>query len=215
MYPAYKSDVKKHLSLQIKKHILPVQPIPESDESGYGRDESRSETGNQVHSGSNWDRRLSSARAPITSTPIGPSIATRNAVGMKQHAIFLRAQCQLPSGLGLIQKQFCELWLSVEDTTAFALETKVRNTGWHFMWLMEAYFCRGIGRTAESARRRAITLALSKVKKRFNAAELGLVTFTKYPGFQVARIILHARLIQEHASLDRGEAVALREIPAH
>jgi hypothetical protein len=134
---------------------------------------------------------------------------------MKQHAIFLRTQCLLPSGLGLIQKQFCELWMSVEDTTAAALDTKVRNAGWHFMWLMEAYSCRGIGRTAESARRRAITLALSKVKKRFNAAELGLVTFTKYPGFQVARIILHTRQIQQHASLGLGEAIALREITAH
>jgi hypothetical protein len=83
------------------------------------------------------------------------------------------------------------------------------------MWLMEAYSCLGIGRTAESARRRAITLALSKVKKRFNAAELGLVKFTKYPGFQVARIILHTRQIQLHASLGLGEEIALREIPAH
>lgn len=105
--------------------------------------------------------------------------------------------------------------MSVEDTTAFALDTKVRNAGWHFMWLMEAYSCRGVGRTAESARRRAITLALSKVKQSFNAAELGLVKFTEYPGFQVARIILHTRQIQQHASLDLGEAIALRETPAY
>src|SRR5690242_18291594 len=107
MSPAQKSDVKKHLSRQIRTDILPVQPVPQSDETGYGRDESRSETVSQIHSGSNWDRRLSSARAPITSTP--------NAVsGMKQHAIFLRTQCLLPSGLGLIQTPFCELWMSVE-----------------------------------------------------------------------------------------------------
>ena len=134
---------------------------------------------------------------------------------MKRHAIFLRKDCLLPSGLGLIQKQFCESWMSVEDTTVAALETKVRSTGWHFMWLMEAYSCLGVGRTAESARGRAITLALSKVKQSFNAAELGLVKFTKYPGFQVARIILHTRQIQQHVSLGFGEEVVLREIPAH
>jgi hypothetical protein len=134
---------------------------------------------------------------------------------MKQYAIFLRTRCLLPSGLGLIQKQFCELWMSVEDTTASALDTKVRNAGWHFMWLMEAYSCLGIGRTAESARRRAIILALSKVKQRFNAAELGLVKFTKYPGFQVARIILHTRQIQQQASLSVIEEISpLRKIPA-
>lgn len=134
---------------------------------------------------------------------------------MKRHAIFLRKECLLPRGLGLIQKQFCESWMSVDDTTAAALDTKVRSTGWHFMWLMEAYSCLGVGRTAESARARAITLALSKVKQSFNAAELGLVKFTKYPGFQVARIILHTRQIQQHASLGFGEGVVLREIPAH
>ena len=83
---------------------------------------------------------------------------------MKQHAIFLRTQCLLPSGLGLIQKRFCDLWMSVEDTSASALDTKVRNRGWHFMWVMEAYSCLAFGRTAESARRRAITLALTDRK---------------------------------------------------
>lgn len=80
------------------------------------------------------------------------------------------------------------------------------------MWVMEAYSCLAFGRTAESARRRAITLALTKVKMGFNAAELGLVKFTKYPGFQVATITLHTRQIQQSASLGLGEAIALREI---
>ena len=133
---------------------------------------------------------------------------------MKPHTIFLRSECLLPNGLGLIQEQFSESWMSVEDTTA-ALDTKVRSIGWHFMWLMEAYSCIGVGRTAESAHRRAITVALSKVKQRFNAAELGPVKFTKYPGFQIAKIILHPRQIQQHASLGFGEEVVLRDIPAH
>src|SRR4051794_25699442 len=86
---------------------------------------------------------------------------------MKGHAIFLRKECLLPSGLGLIQKQFCESWMSVEDTTAAALDTKVRRTGWHFMWFMEAYSCLGFGRTAESARGRAITLAFVESEAEF------------------------------------------------
>jgi hypothetical protein len=52
------------------------------------------------------------------------------------------------------------------------------------------------------------------VKQSFNAAELGLVKFRKYPGFKVARIILHTRQIQEHAVLGFGEELALRKIPA-
>lgn len=105
--------------------------------------------------------------------------------------------------------------MSVEDTTADALNTKMRSTGWRFMWLMEAYSCLGVGRTAESARGRAITLALSKVQQSFNAAELGLVKFTKYPGFQVARITLHTRQIQQHGPLGFGGEAGLQEIPAY
>jgi len=133
----------------------------------------------------------------------------------KQHAIFLRKDCLLPNGLSLIQRQFCESWMSVEDTTIAELETNLRYAGWHFMWLMEAYSCIGIGRTVESARRRAIALAQTKVKKSFNAAELGLVKFTKHPGFQVARIILHTRQLQQHVSFDRIEETTLQKILAH
>ena len=39
------------------------------------------------------------------------------------------------------------------------------------------------------------------MKVRFNAAELGSVSVSKYPGFQVATVTLHARQIQKQASL--------------
>lgn len=69
MSPYRKSDVKKHLSRHIRKHILPVQPVFQPDEVGYGRGEFNGETVSQIRSDSNWDRKLSSARPSITSTP--------------------------------------------------------------------------------------------------------------------------------------------------
>lgn len=100
--------------------------------------------------------------------------------------------------------------MSVEDTTAFSLDLKVRSENWHFMWLTEAHSCLGIGRTAESAYRNAVAGALKKIQQRFNAAELSLVKITKYPGFQVVRVVLHARQIQQHASLGLVGEMALR-----
>jgi hypothetical protein len=120
---------------------------------------------------------------------------------MKQHAIFLRTGCLLPLGLGLIQEQFCEKWMSVENTTVAALDVKVRNAGWHFMWLTDADSCLGIGRTAESARNSAMSLALKKVRHCFNAAELISIKTTKYPWFQFARATIQSRQIQQHTSL--------------
>ena len=125
--------------------------------------------------------------------------------------MFLRTGCSLPRELALIQVPFCERWMSVEGTTAAALDTKVRNADWHFMWLTGAHSCLGIGRTAESACNKAIALALDKVLQRFNAAELSLIKIRKYPLFHVARVILHTRQIQQHASLGLVDEMTLRE----
>jgi hypothetical protein len=128
--------------------------------------------------------------------------------------MFLRTGCILPDGMGLIQKRFGENWLSVENATAVILDAKIRNAGWHFMFLHAAHSRLGIGRTAESATTNAMTLALKQTAGRFNAAELGLVKVTSFPGFYVARATLHTRQIQQHASLGLVDEMVLRQIPA-
>jgi len=90
--------------------------------------------------------------------------------------------------------------MSVEDTTTSALDVKIRNAGWHFMWLQDVYSHFATGRTAEPAISKAIKLALHQVKGRFNAAELYSINVRKYPGFQVAKVTLYARQIQQKAS---------------
>ena len=128
--------------------------------------------------------------------------------------MFLRTGCILPDGMELTQRRFGEKWMSVENATAAALDVRVRNAGWHFMCLQTAHSRVGIGRTAESATSKAMALALKKTDVRFNAAELGLVKVTRYPGFHVARVTLHTRQIQEHASLGLVDEMVLRQLPA-
>jgi hypothetical protein len=125
--------------------------------------------------------------------------------------MFLRAGCVLPDGLGLIQEQFCGTWMSVKDTMAAALDLKVRNAGWHFMWLEDACARFGAGRTSTAAIDQAITRALDRIKDRFNAAELGSVSVSKYPGFRVAKITLYARQIQLHTSLSLVDETTIRQ----
>jgi hypothetical protein len=115
--------------------------------------------------------------------------------------MFLRTECTLPDGIDLVQERFCERWISVADTTAAALDVIIRNAGWHFMWLEGPYSRIGAGRTAESAIGKAVALALNQVNGRFNAAELDSINVRKYPGFLVAKVTLHARHIQQAASL--------------
>jgi hypothetical protein len=128
--------------------------------------------------------------------------------------MFLRTDCLLPDGMGLIQKQFGEKWMAVENATAATLDVRIRNAGWHFMCLQTAHSRVGIGRTAESATSKAMALALKQTEVRFNAAELGLVKVTRYPGFHVARATLHTRQIQQHVSLGLVDEMVLHQLPA-
>jgi hypothetical protein len=127
--------------------------------------------------------------------------------------MFLRVGCILPDGLDLAQEHFCKEWMSVEDTTAAALDTKVRRVGWHFMWLHSSYSRFGVGRGATSAIGKATIRALNQVKRRFNAAELDLVNVSKYPGFQVARVTIHARQIQEGPLLGPVDEISIPRFP--
>ena len=147
---------------------------------------------------------------------MSPALRSVNhpAVGAKLNAIFLRTGCILPDGMALIQRRFAENWMSVENETAATLDLEIRNAGWHFMCLQTAHSRVGIGRTAEAATNKAMALAPKQTEGRFNAAELGSVKVTRFPGLYVARATLHTRQIQQHASLGLVDEMVLRQIPA-
>lgn len=128
--------------------------------------------------------------------------------------MFLRKGCILPEGLTLRQERFSETWMSIEDMTSTVLDERVRNAGWHFMWLEDACSCTGIGRTAISAIGKAAVGALARIKGRFNAAEVDSIKVSKYPGFEIARIALHTRHIQQQASLGLIDEMAIRQLAA-
>ncbi len=126
--------------------------------------------------------------------------------------MFLRAGCVLPDGLDLTQEQFCGTWMSIKGTIAADLDLKVRNAGWHFMWLEDEYARFGVGRSASSAINKAIIRALDGVKVRFNAAELDSISVSKYLGFRVAKITLCARQIQLQTSLSLVDEMSIRQL---
>jgi hypothetical protein len=133
---------------------------------------------------------------------------------VKLSAMFLRRDCVLPEEMELIQSRFGEKWMSVVNATAATLDIQIRNAGWHFMYLQTAHSRVYIGRTAESPTSKAMVLALKQTEGRFNAAELGLVKVTRYPGCYVATATLHTRQIQQHASLGLADEMVLRQLPA-
>ena len=133
---------------------------------------------------------------------------------MKQQAIFLCTGCLLPDGLDLMQEKFDNTWSYAGDTTASGLDLRIRNAGWHLMWLVGTYSRHGFGRTAKTAISKAIMLALGEVKARFNAAELGSVSVSRYPGLQIAKVTIHMRQIQQQSSLGIVDEMSIRQFPA-
>jgi hypothetical protein len=185
-----KADVKIHLSVRRKKIVFPFGPVSQPDATSYSGNGRRDTNPN------------------VTNSDTG----SQKGASMNPHAMFLRTECVLPDGLDLIQERFCGTWVSVIDTTAAALDVKVRNEGWHFMWLEGAYSRFGVGRTATSAVDKAMASALARIKDRFNAAELESVSVSKYPGFWVAKIKLYARQIQQQASLSMVDEMTIRQL---
>jgi hypothetical protein len=82
------------------------------------------------------------------------------------------------------------------------------------MWSTDDYSRFAAGGKAESAIGKAINLALHQVKGPFNAAELDSIDVRKYPGFQVAKVTLYARQIQQEASLGLVDEMTIRQLPA-
>jgi hypothetical protein len=131
---------------------------------------------------------------------------------VKAPAIFLRVECILPHGLGLKQKPFDKAWMSVEDAASAQLDVAVRDAGWHFMWIEAACSRRGCGGTDEAAINRAITRSLAQISTRFNTAALGSVRVSRCLGLHVAKATLHARHIQQNASLGSVDEMTVLEL---
>ncbi|WP_263409514.1 hypothetical protein [Terriglobus tenax] len=104
--------------------------------------------------------------------------------------------------------------MEIAASSAEAVDNVIRQAGWHFVWLTDSGSRVAFGLSKEAACRNAAVLVLSQIGERFNTAELGRVSVTKYPGFYVAKVVLHTRQIQRHASLGLVDEMLLREVMA-
>jgi hypothetical protein len=116
---------------------------------------------------------------------------------VKLHSVFLRDDCMLPNSLDPLRHAFGEYWTHVDDIPSPVFDTMIKHAGWHYIWLAEGCSRRGCARTQEAAIDRAISRALKAISGRPNAAELGCVQITSYPGFYIANVTVQRRRIQE------------------
>jgi hypothetical protein len=132
---------------------------------------------------------------------------------LEQHTIFLREHIMLPEGIALAGETVCEGWVVLQSGDAPWLDTAIRSLGWNSTVLTQPYWRRGFANGAQDAIRRAAQLALRKVGKRFNAAEIGHVVVTKRLWFYVARVGIFSRYIQESPFMGICDELSTRPKP--
>jgi hypothetical protein len=130
-----------------------------------------------------------------------------------EHTIFLREHIMLPEGIALAGNSICEGWVVLQSGDAVWLDKTIRGLGWNSNVLMREHWRRGYANRAQDAIYRAAQLALRKVDKRFNAAEIGHVGVVKHMWFYVARVGIFSRYIQESPFLGICNELSTPPVP--
>ena len=131
---------------------------------------------------------------------------------LRTSSVFLRADCLLPAELNLRQVPFDESWMTLEEAMPMDLARAVNDAGWHFMWIDADCSRSAWGLNDEAAVTRAIARALRHMRRRFNAAELGVIRVKRHLGFRIAKVTVHSRLIQQSALLGLLDGVIVRQL---
>jgi hypothetical protein len=127
---------------------------------------------------------------------------------LEQHTIFLREHIMLPEGIALAGEIICEGWVVLQSGGAPWLDKTIRGRGWNSNVLTRMYWRSGYANRAQDAIRKAAKLALRKVNKRFNAAEIGHIVVAKHLWFYLARVGIFYRYIQESPFLGSSDELS-------
>lgn len=127
---------------------------------------------------------------------------------MKQHSMFLRIGCDLPSHFALDQLPCADDWMLLEGIEAPKFDTMIRLAGWHFAYAQESYCRTGVGLSRDEALNEALARALKGLRMHVNAAELEALEVYSYPVFHIATVSLQPRRVQQHTSLEMAQSDA-------
>jgi hypothetical protein len=88
----------------------------------------------------------------------------------------------------------------VQSGDSHWLDKEIRARGWHFIDCGRAVE-KWVGTTAQEAIASTMKGALRRVSERFNAAQVGHLEVSKYPGFFLAGVTIYPFQIQQSATL--------------
>ena len=126
--------------------------------------------------------------------------------------ILIREGCSLPEGLGIEREPCVPGWAIVKDLDGYALDRKIRPTGWTFFCLAREMKATVFGFNKEKMARRAVERILANPKsEKFNSLEVTRVASKgthRFPFIGYATVSAHSRHIQESAFLSQPKNLA-------
>jgi hypothetical protein len=129
---------------------------------------------------------------------------------ISKFTVLLRGSIELPQGLKLDTEEFQEGWCFVRSGDEHWLDKRIRECGWHFIWIGEGLLKHGVGKTSKEASASALNIALRRVSKHFNAAGVELVEIKKYPWFFLAGVKVYPYQIQQSSALSSFDQASTR-----
>jgi hypothetical protein len=115
---------------------------------------------------------------------------------LKQHTTFLRESIMLPEGISFTGEAFREGWTLLESVDASWLDTAICGAGWNSFVLPKKHWRSGFGPYSQDALQKTVRLALLKIDRNHNAAEIEHVEVTRYLWFYIAKVSILERQIQ-------------------
>lgn len=122
--------------------------------------------------------------------------------------ILIKDGTLLPEALHIEDEPCLPGWRLVQNLNGYALDRKVRETGWTFFFLAGEVKAIAFGADEQSTARRAIKRILAKPRsKEFNSLEITRVASKGFLGLPYISVRAHSRHIQEGLVLLSAERI--------
>ena len=119
--------------------------------------------------------------------------------------VLSRVTVKLPEDLMIATKNFQEGWNFIQSGDVHWLDKRIRQHGWHFLWIGEPSLRSGVGATAQAAIAGALKLALRRINPSHNTANIEHVEIVEYPWFFLAKVRVCPYQIQQNAILQMSD----------
>lgn len=127
--------------------------------------------------------------------------------------ILVEGSPMLPELLGLEVERYSGNWSVVKTLDGFALDRKIRSTGWSFFFIAAEVRAMFFGAIGAKKIQNALQRILGKVRQQHNALEVTGIVMKRFLGVSYTVVSAHSRHIQQSCYLDERRGRWTCQIP--